>query len=103
MLTDPEHVELHDAIEISQPASANKLRGSHWIIRRKAWEQISTGMDRTFWFSDWRLVYRIVEAGWKALVLPQPLGIVRRYSLDYPAGPASDWNEHVRAMATNQI
>ncbi|HEU5408912.1 MAG TPA: hypothetical protein VFU48_14180, partial [Nitrospira sp.] len=97
--TNPSHVEFHQSLPLEVPGHAHKLRGSHWIVRRKAWEQISKDMDRSFWFSDWRLAYRIIEAGWRVMAMPEPLGVVRRYSMDYPTGPEWTWDYHVQTLS----
>lgn len=97
-LSDPDHVAKHDPEPIVKPSDACKMRSSHWLVRRKAWEQVSAHIDRMFWYSDWRLAYRIIEAGWKALVIPRLLGIMRRYTFDYPSGSEWVWDTYVKTL-----
>lgn len=97
-LSDPTHVVKHDPEPIAKPCHACKMRSSHWLVRRKAWEQVSAQIDRIFWYSDWRLAYRIIEAGWKALVIPRLLGIMRRYTFDYPSGSEWSWDKYVKTL-----
>lgn len=95
-----EYSRLQMCQQIIKPENANRQSGAFWIARRSAWEEISTfiNQDRTFIYSDWRIVYYIVQQGWKAMHIPKIFGIIRRFDFDSIA-PYS-WEKHASTLPT---
>lgn len=80
------------------PTEATVMGGSFWAVRRKAWQQISPHMDRSWWFSDWRMAYTLRYFGWKFHSNSQVLGLVRSYDYDYPSGPQWEWMTYAKSL-----
>jgi len=69
--------------EISRGEDIPRAAGSQWIVRRAAWQEVSPRIDRKWEFSDFRLIWHLLRAGWRVLYVPRPFGIVRVHKWAY--------------------
>ena len=97
-LTSPHSFMSKRSRPMRTPADASAMGGSFWAVRRTAWQQISPHIERTWWFSDWRMAYTLRYFGWKFHSNQQVLGLVRSYDYDYPSGPQWEWLTYSRAL-----
>lgn len=88
---------------IRHPREANRAAGSCWIVRREAWRQIEDAIDPTYWYSDFRIVYHLLERGWRVHPVPEILGVVRRFQTAYPQGEEWKWENYVRKLEESQL
>ena len=57
---------LRKSQEILFPENSNKFWGSFWGIRRAAWDEVKSRVDRNrVGYNDWRLAWHVINAGWK--------------------------------------
>jgi len=84
------HCKVLKGGSIDKSSEANRAAGSHWLLRREAWKQVSPLINRSyFWFSDFRIIFWLLRLGWRIEYIPRLMGIVRVLKWNYPIG--SEW------------
>lgn len=71
-------VSLRKSRSIMRPEDANWTLGSYLAIRREAWESIASIIDRDcVGYSDYRMTWHLLMAGWRARHLPRYIQVQR--------------------------
>jgi|GEM_PF-1511198 len=98
--TDKNHIALERGHPCLKPADANGIKGSSWIMRASAWHAVASKVTaHPFQHSDWRMYYHIIREGWKTQYIPETLGIVRRFSFDFPTGKSvPKWSDVAKKL-----
>lgn len=50
---------------IEEPEKANMFRGSYYAYRTEAWKQVRDKVGTETAYEEWRVVWHMIEAGWK--------------------------------------
>jgi len=98
-LYDPERFSMETGMSVTSPELANRVPGSHWILRKSAWDTVSKNLkDRSFNHSDWRLFYYLVKSGWTLQHQKNVFGIMKRFVYEFPTEPGNTWMDTFRQL-----
>jgi len=76
--TQPGDLLIRELKAVERPEDADGFRGSHYVYRREAWQQVSPIVDREETaYEEWRVVWHMRHMGWQGHLIDKVLQIQR--------------------------